>query len=216
VSFGIKSEADFRGSALELRSRGSEFLLNSKHRYQIKNRGLHNVANALAAIAVARIFGLAHKDIILRLASFDFPPGRCNMVRFDDLCLIDDTYNSNPFSLEHALNTLANIKVKGRKIFVMGDMLELGADKEIFHGKAGKKAAKISDVFITVGRLSRISALEAGKSGMNEKNLFSCADSREAGKILFDKVLPGIDDIVLVKGSRSMRMEEVFNKHKKK
>jgi UDP-N-acetylmuramyl pentapeptide synthase len=98
----------------------------------------------------------------------------------------------------------------------MGDMLELGADKEIFHGKAGKKAAKISDVFITVGRLSRISALEAGKSGMNEKNLFSCADSREAGKILFDKVLPGIDDIVLVKGSRSMRMEEVFNKHKKK
>ncbi|MCX5712293.1 MAG: hypothetical protein NTY47_04375 [Candidatus Omnitrophica bacterium] len=138
------------------------------------------------------------------------------MIKSNDLCLIDDTYNSNPFSLTHALNTLANIKTRGRKIFVMGDMLELGTDKEIFHGNAGRMIAEICDTFIAVSKLSGISARKAKESGMKDNDLFSCASAYEAGKILFEKIKPCCDDIVLVKGSRSMKMEEVFTKPKKR
>lgn len=216
VSFGVRSRADFRGSAIELRGEESRFLLNFKHRFMLKNCGQHNIHNALSAIAVARIFGLSHKDIISKLASFKFPAGRCSMAKFGGLRLIDDTYNSNPFSLEHALYALANIKVKGRRIFVMGDMLELGPDRESLHCKAGRLAAKICDTLIAVGPLSGKALREAKKSGMKEKDLFSCADSGQAGKILIGKIQPCSQDAVLVKGSRAMKMEEIINNLKQK
>jgi len=123
---------------------------------------------------------------------------------------IDDTYNSNPLSLKQALNVLANLRIAGRKIFVMGDMLELGSSKKSFHYRAGRQAAACCDVFITVGSLSKLAAKGALASRFDTNNIFTCQTIDQARRILFGRLLPGKGDIVLVKGSRSMKMEELF------
>ena len=93
----------------------------------------------------------------------------------------------------------------------MGDMLELGSNKELFHRQAGRKAAKVCDVLITVGNLSKIAARVARKHGFNTKNIFTCESTLEARNILLNEISPDSTDVVLVKGSRSMKMEEVFS-----
>jgi UDP-N-acetylmuramoyl-tripeptide--D-alanyl-D-alanine ligase len=105
---------------------------------------------------------------------------------------------------------LGHLSARGRKIFVMGDMLELGEKEEFFHRQAGFRIAKVCDVFIAVGELSKATAHKAHKCGFNEKNLFVCSTSKEAREILFNRVVAGPRDVVLVKGSRSMKMEEVL------
>jgi UDP-N-acetylmuramoyl-tripeptide--D-alanyl-D-alanine ligase len=153
---------------------------------------------------------MGYKDISARLNAFEFPPGRLKIIRFGDIKFIDDTYNSNPFSLRQALNSLYNFKVRGRKIFVMGDMRELGIRTKSFHRQAGREAAKACDIFITVGELSRVAAGAAKDYGLNENKIFSCGSCAEAKEILFNDVSLAKDDIVLVKGSRSMKMEGIF------
>lgn len=226
LSFGIQGDCDFCGSDINMkfarvnpapRSKGRSitrcgvnFLLNKKHKFSLKTPGCFNIYNALASIAVARVFGLEYNDIRMRLGDFDFPTSRLKLTEFKEIKFIDDTYNSNPLSLKEALGMLANFSCKGRKIFVMGDMLELGKEKELFHYEAGEDVAKVCDIFITVGELSGLSAEAARKNRSDSKNIFRCTSVREAGEILFNRISPKKDDIVLIKGSRAMRMEEIF------
>ncbi len=207
--FGIKNYCDFQATDIKFSKAGIQFLAR-KYKFRLKALGYSNVYNALSAIAVARILGMSYKDIALRLAAFSFPQGRLNFIKLGKLRFIDDTYNSNPASLSQALDVLDKLKVKGRKIMVMGDMLELGPRGDSFHQQAGKDAARICDAFITVGMLSRISADTAREAGFDSKSIFVCETSSQARDILFRKLMLGPDDIVLVKGSRSMKMEEVL------
>ncbi|MDI6758954.1 MAG: UDP-N-acetylmuramoyl-tripeptide--D-alanyl-D-alanine ligase [Candidatus Omnitrophota bacterium] len=207
--FGFKNHCDFSGSNIKFQKGRIEFLVQ-KYKFTLDTLGYFNAYNALAAIAAARILGMAYKDIASRLMRFSFPPARLNFVESKRLRFIDDTYNSNPASLSCALEALGEIKTKGRKIVIMGDMLELGKDERLFHEQAGKHIAKTSDAFIAVGRLSKIAALSAQKTGLNGKNVFTCETSNEARGILFKELIPNPDDIVLVKGSRLMRMEKVI------
>ncbi len=215
-SFGIKKPADFTAAGLEF-SRGSlRFKMNHSkagggaRRFKLNTLGGHNIYNAMAAVSVARLLGLDYQEISRQLASFDFPQGRFKLINVKDVSFIDDTYNSNPFSLERALDALSNFKTKGRRIVVMGDMLELGAQGDSFHRIAGRMISRSCNAFIGVGRLSRIAAESAQRNGFNKKGIFVCDSSKQARKILADKISPNSDDIVLVKGSRIMKMEEVF------
>lgn len=207
VSAGIKNKADFLASDFRRLNASIEFLVN-KNSFTLNTLGLYNVYNALAAVSVARILGMEYNDIASGLASFTFPQSRLNLIRLKNIRFINDTYNSNPVSLRHALDVLHNFSVRGRKIFVMGDMLELGSQKELFHYKAGQDAAGVCDVFVAVGELSKKAAEGAREKGF--KNIFTCDNSLQARDILLKKIAPGAQDIVLVKGSRSMKMEEVF------
>jgi UDP-N-acetylmuramyl pentapeptide synthase len=92
----------------------------------------------------------------------------------------------------------------------MGDMLELGSYKKSFHYHAGQEAAGCCDVFITVGNLSKLAAKGAMASRFDVKNIFTCQTVTEARKILFNKLSLKKGDLVLVKGSRLMKMEETF------
>lgn len=211
LSFGIKKSADFRASDIKSHGKKWEFLVKG-FKFTLNTPGYYNIYNALAAIAVARIFGMDYPDIINGLADFGFPQGRLNFVTINETKFIDDTYNSNPFSLKQALETLANLKTKGRKIFVMGDMLELGSRSRSFHLQAGQKVKEICDIFMTVGELSKFAAEAAGRSGFNSNNIFTCGSTKAARDILFNKISLETNDIVLVKGSRAMQMEEIFKK----
>lgn len=212
-SFGIKNYSDFQASDIGYRCGKLRFYVNSKNKeYEcaLKTLGYNNIYNALAATAVSRIFGMEYQDIFRRLSTFNFPKSRLNLVTLNNVRFIDDTYNSNPLSLGAALNVLEGIRVKGRKIFVMGDMLELGAFKKLYHFEAGKEAGKICDTFVTVGKLAKFASRAAKSFGLGVKNIFPCESSQEARDILFNTISPKKEDIVLVKGSRGMKMEEIL------
>jgi UDP-N-acetylmuramoyl-tripeptide--D-alanyl-D-alanine ligase len=212
--------ADFFASGIKRQNNRIEFLVNSrsafkkninKNNYKIALRtlGYYNIHNALIAIAIARIFGMTYGDIVSRLADFDFPQGRLNLVNLHQTRFIDDTYNSNPLSLQQALAALNQFKTRGRKIFVMGDMLELGKDAQRFHYQAVRSAARVCDVFIAVGGLSKL-ATQSAKKYFRSKDIFICASMARAREVLFNDISPKKNDIVLVKGSRAMKMEEIF------
>ncbi|MDD5655504.1 MAG: UDP-N-acetylmuramoyl-tripeptide--D-alanyl-D-alanine ligase [Candidatus Omnitrophica bacterium] len=209
-SFGINEKSDFCASKIRLDSGKVRFKVNGKFDFALSTPGSYNIYNALPAIAAGRIFGMDYRKIASRLAAFKFPKGRLNLIRFRGVVFIDDTYNSNPLSLKCSLETLKDIKVKGRRILVMGDMLELGSQKESLHREIAGSITDICDLLITAGKLARITAKSASSRGLKRESIFCCASACEAGELLFNKISPGPDDLVLVKGSRSMKMEEVF------
>ncbi|MDD4980402.1 MAG: UDP-N-acetylmuramoyl-tripeptide--D-alanyl-D-alanine ligase [Candidatus Omnitrophica bacterium] len=210
IGFSLKKQSDFRALDIQSIGRSLRFSIQGKYRFTLKTLGYYNVYNALSAIITARLFGIAYNDIAPLLADFNFPPGRLKFIEIKSIRFIDDTYNSNPLSLKQALDALKSFKAKGRKIFVMGDMLELGSRADTFHYQAGEEAAKCCDIFITAGKLSRAAARAARDSGLNKKNIFISESAVCARDILYKRVSLNRDDIVLVKGSRSMKMEEVF------
>ncbi len=212
ISTGVRGAADFFASKIKSDKGKLFFYLNKHHKFTLNTLGYYNIYNALQAIAIARIFGISEDGCAARLSAFDFPEGRLKTIKFKGINFIDDSYNANPVSLGQALVALDSIKTSGRKIFLMGDMLELGGKEGFFHIRAGKQAAKICDVFITVGRLSRKAFKAALDDGFNKKNLYNCANSLTAREILFKKVAPGKDDVILIKGSHSMKMGEIIRK----
>jgi len=209
---GIKYPAEFSASRIELKKEKVSFFLNKKYKFTLATPGRYNIYNALYAVSVARIFGMDYKEIALRLSNFVFPAGRLKIIKKKGIKFIDDTYNANPASLEEALRVLADFKVKGRKIFVMADMLELGKYKELFHKQVGEKVLKICDIFITVGKLSKLAAKVCLAKGYAADKIFICESKKEAKDILFNRLSLTKHDIVLLKGSRLMQMEELLNK----
>lgn len=207
--FGLKSKCDFLARDLRTDKDGLVFELN-RYRIRLNSPGLFNAYNALASVACVRLFGLSYPAAISRLEKFKSPPGRLNLRKINNAVFIDDTYNSNPLSLKESFNALKNIGTKGRKIAVIGDMLELGRKAKGFHLQAGKTLSQICDIIIIAGKFSRYIALGAKKSRFNKEGLYLCGSSREAKDILFNVIKPSTDDVVLVKGSRAMKMEEVF------
>jgi UDP-N-acetylmuramoyl-tripeptide--D-alanyl-D-alanine ligase len=109
-----------------------------------------------------------------------------------------------------AMEVLRSFRPKGRRVLVMGDMLELGPGVERFHRDAGRAAASSCDILITVGKHTLAAAAAAVSTGFNESNVFTCATSALAKKVLFHTVAVGKDDIVLLKGSRGMKLEQLL------
>ncbi|OGX15409.1 MAG: hypothetical protein A2166_04760 [Omnitrophica WOR_2 bacterium RBG_13_41_10] len=217
MGFGIKERCDFTASKVQFNWQAKKwsmpranFSLNDKKIFYLKTLGLHNIYNALAAITTARIFGMGYGEIARGLASFEFLKMRLKFREFNKIKFIDDSYNSNPVSLRCTLEVLKNIKTEGRKIFVMGDMYELGKNQALFHCQAGRLAAGICNTLITVGESSLLAAQAAKKLGFKKSNIYTCESSSDAKNILFTKISLKKDDVVLVKGSRLMKMEKIF------
>jgi UDP-N-acetylmuramoyl-tripeptide--D-alanyl-D-alanine ligase len=215
VTYGIKNKSDFQARAVKLTGKNTtEFSVNSNYRRRMRLNtiGYANIYNALAAIAVARLLGYNYESISQRLAAFVFPQGRMKLIKLNDIPFIDDTYNANPASLSEALRVLREVGVSGRRILVMGDMLELGQSSERFHRQAGIQIARTCDAFISVGSMAQIAADWAVRLGLSQERVFSCPDSQTAGNLLFQTIRPDSRDLILVKGSRLMKMERVFTR----
>lgn len=207
-TFGIKNKCDFQATDIKIASNRVEFRLNAKSIFRMDILGRHNVYNALAAISCGLIFGLSPEKLKKHLSNFTLPFTRINLKKIRDYQVIDDTYNSNPLSLECAIEVLKNFSIRGRKVLVMGDMLELGEKSIILHRKAGEKILNSGiDTLITVGRFSTETAEFVRKSASGVK-VYSCGCALEAKGILSS--LLRADDLVLVKGSRAMQMEKAI------
>ena len=168
--------------------------------------GVHMVRNALLAVAAGRHFGLSIEECAEGLRKLRLTHGRLEQKIVGGIHILDDTYNANPDSMSAALQTLAQMPAAGRRIAVLGRMAELGTESEPGHRSVGRAAAESGiDFVIDVGAEPAFIADEAERCGV--KNVLRAATVEDAIRALRDIALPA--DIVLVKGSRSSRMERV-------
>jgi UDP-N-acetylmuramoyl-tripeptide--D-alanyl-D-alanine ligase len=170
--------------------------------------GRHSVHTALRAASVGLLADLSWEEIIRGLRDvdarlrIDIAPG------YNDSTLIDDTYNASPPSTIAALNLLQELD--GRRIAILGDMLELGSEEEKGHRLVGARAAETSDILITVGQRARWIADEARALGMAADCIHPVDSAEEAIATARELIQPG--DFILIKGSRAMRMDEIVSR----
>lgn len=213
--FGINRECDFKASEISYKSQSISFLFNADHPLEIRHSALHNVSNALAAIACGLLFGLDFETIKSRIESFDSPDMRLKEIQLKHCVVFDDSYNSNPQSLKQAIDVLCRRETQGRRILVMGDMLELGKDSEEFHAYFGRYVSrKPIDILVTMGHFSKKAAESAQKSGVNPGCVFHFENCAAVLDFLHANIKDG--DTILIKGSRSMRMEKIVSSLKEK
>ncbi len=206
VWYGFGSGAEVTARDLEARgAAGSRFRLRlpgGEVEVRLPLVGRHQVANALAAAAVGAELGLDPDDVARGLAGVRPAHGRGEVRDLGAVCLVDDTYNASPASCLAALAALATLAPPERRVAVLGDMLELGAEAERAHRQVGEAVARLPvRLVVTVGSQAAGIAAAAGDLAVH------CADRGAAARVLGERLREG--DVVLVKGSRGMRMEEV-------
>jgi UDP-N-acetylmuramoyl-tripeptide--D-alanyl-D-alanine ligase len=170
--------------------------------------GEHMVRNALLAIAAGLEHGLSLEDCIEGLQTARLTGGRLKQTLVRGIRIIDDSYNANPDSVEAALKTLASIPTTGRRIAVLGRMGELGTYAETGYARVGQSAANHADILITTGPETAPLATAARESGLTK--VHETKDTAEAATLLRDLAREG--DTILIKGSRSAKMEQVLEK----
>lgn len=180
-------------------------------RFEVPIPGRHNAVNALAAIAVARRLGVADADIARGLAEAKLTGMRIERVQARSGALVlNDAYNASPASVRAAISLVAQLQGYRRKWLVLGDMLELGPDEAAFHAGIGRELSQgQADGLLAYGPLSAHTA-EAAASAMPSGIVKHFADKNELAEALLSLVEP--DDLVLVKASRGMRMEEIVRR----
>jgi UDP-N-acetylmuramoyl-tripeptide--D-alanyl-D-alanine ligase len=187
---GIRFKLHFKGEVLHLR---------------VPLIGRHSVHTALRAAAIGLVEGLTWQEIVNGLRS-EITQLRLVSVRSQSgSLLLDDTYNSSPQSALAALNLLEELE--GNRIAVLGDMLELGPYEAQGHEMVGARAAEVADELICLGKLSEIIARSALNAGMEEEQVKRFSTKQE----IIDYLRPrlGSQDVVLIKGSRGLRMDTI-------
>ena len=207
LGFGWTREGHFSGEGLVLDQEGCGHFSLQNTSFQIRVPGRHNAHNALAAVAVASQCGISAADASAALADFEPVHMRSEILRKAGIRVINDCYNANPGSVRAALDLMAEMSVDGRRIAVLGDMLELGTEASALHAEVGRYAADRADVILGTGPLSVHTIHGARKAGI-EPSRAEHFDNRDSLTRQLKSVLrPG--DLVLVKASRGMELEQI-------
>ena len=218
VTFGIERPAGFHVDRIRRRGLGGcEFRVRHRGRsYRLTSPllGAHNVSNCLPGIALAHRMGMSFPAIADRLLSLEPGRGRGQPLFFErGICVVDDSYNSNPAALMTMMRLLKGIPGYRRKILVAGEMLELGPDAARFHQACGKAAAGWGfDLILGIQGLADRVVTSARAAGYDSSRSVFFDDAAEAGEWLAPRVRSG--DLILVKGSRGVRTEAVIERLK--
>ena len=210
VVFAGINNGVLRATDVEQTSSGSEFtILEGAHRCraQLSVPGLHMVQNAVLAVAAGRAFGVPLEECAIGLATAPLTKARLQIKDVNGVQFLDDSYNANPDSMKAALRTLIELAADGKRIAVLGEMRELGAESQRGHEEVGQEAAALEvDQLIGIGEMGEVIANAAKRAGLEKS---SAVDSTaQAAELLSNVVEPG--DLVLIKGSRAARTEEVI------
>ena len=209
LTYGLKADADVRAEALRLAADGAQFMVtwaNERHDYSIPLAGRHNVSNALAALAAGFVLGLTPQEIQAGLCALVPSKMRYEVHTVGAWRLINDAYNASPSSMRAALETTAAL-YHGRRIAVLGDMLELGDAAEEAHREIGRRAAELGfAALVTYGPQAQWmhEAAEAAGCPVCRHAATHEAAAEHLRALLRD------GDTVLFKGSRGMKMEAVI------
>lgn len=207
LTFGFQCESKFRGEGLILDQEGCGHFLLHNYSIDLQIPGKHNAYNALAAAAVGEELGVAPSQIQRALADFRPVSRRSEVVHQNGVTIINDSYNANPSSMAAALDLLAEMDAKGgRKIALLGDMLELGPQSPELHADVGRRAAEVVDVLLAVGPQSQHIVVAAQNAGLAQACHF--VDNAEVVSHLSAQLKA--DDLMLVKASRGMGLWKVL------
>ncbi|MFA6456298.1 MAG: UDP-N-acetylmuramoyl-tripeptide--D-alanyl-D-alanine ligase [Bacteroidota bacterium] len=208
--YGVVSKADIRAKKVELNELGHASFdavwqkKSVSFVVRLSVPGMHNVTNALAAVAVGLKMKVKPKKIAEALTKFTSASKRMEVVSQNGIVILNDTYNSNPDSVIAALKTLKSFRNDGKKVVVLGDMRELGETSKREHTNIGVIVAETNfDMLCTVGPFSKYTSEAFGNGAVH-------FESKDALTAHLKRVLKH-GDVVLVKGSRGMKMEEVVN-----
>lgn len=216
VTYGIGKEFDYVAEEITEHADGISFLLKKRGETEtvpvkLKVHGEHNVLNALAAIATAERYGISALCAAKGLEAYEPIAMRGQIRQKDGITWIDDSYNASPDSMKSSIRVLLSLEGT-RRIVVLADILELGVQAEELHREVGvylaecEKDEKKTDLVITVGTNAAYIAAEAAKSGIRS---FTFQTNAEAEAFLETELKSG--DVVLVKGSRGMKTDEIVN-----
>jgi UDP-N-acetylmuramoyl-tripeptide--D-alanyl-D-alanine ligase len=213
LTFGTAAGADVRvvgevtdgpaGLAFTLEHRGAS------QRIVLPLTGRHNVTNALAAAGAGLALGFSLPTIAEGLAGARPVKGRCVWRPAGHVRILDDTYNANPASVRAALDTVAAHREGARLVVVLGDMLELGPGADDAHREIGRYAASTAGATVVVGMGRHAAALVEGARAAGAGEAQHTETFEDTVAFLLKELVPG--DLVLVKGSRGMRMERIVD-----
>jgi UDP-N-acetylmuramoyl-tripeptide--D-alanyl-D-alanine ligase len=210
ATISVEGEGEFDATDLWFHSGGTTFRLRG-HEVTSPLIGSHNVYNLLAALAAATGMGLPLEQLLPAVSRLEAGKRRMERRRFGDLTVFDDSYNANPDSARAAVRVLEGLHGSGRRVLVLGDMLELGDDAPELHHQIGCAAARADiDLLLLVGETTRATAAGALECGMAPERVLHLGSPAEALERIAGLVRAG--DIVLVKGSRRMGLDALVDR----
>ena len=211
IRVGTGENNDWRAGSIRMANQGVSFRVEAPRadfsgEYRINLLGRHQVVNALLAMAVGAELGLSRAEIERGLAECQPPKMRMQLWETNGIRVLDDSYNANADSMLAALQTLQDMPCKGRRVAVLGDMAELGAQSEAAHAEIGRRTAEsgVGQLF-AVGKFASIMAQSAREAGLNR--VFEFLDVESAASAVKSFLKSG--DVVLLKASRSVKLERV-------
>lgn len=210
LTFGFSERADVRAEDVSFGAEGSRFRVGNVW-FECPLPGRHGVMNVLAALAVARLFGLPLERLRDAVRKLEAGGMRGRRLMHRGVLILDDCYNSNPEALRAMLETLAATPAR-RRIAVLGEMLELGRWAEALHREAGRRVVECGvDVLVGIRGAARYLVEEAVRAGMPPGAAFFFEDPVEAGRFLRGLLREG--DAVLFKGSRGVQVERALQEY---
>ncbi len=212
VTFGTTAGADVAATGIRQERDAIECTISAHGAsadVRLRAAGMHNVYNALAAAAGAIAVGLTLEAVKQGLNSFTPVALRSEIRDVQGRTVLADCYNANPASMAAAIDTLASLGAGRKTIAVLGDMLELGDAGVEAHREIGRAAARSKiDLIITLGTLGRQIGQGAREAGMEKGQVLEAGKHADAAELLRKHSRPG--DVILIKGSRGMKMEKVL------
>lgn len=204
---GYNHEYDVYASNIILREEETEFLAHAFGEEAVFNlpmAGKHNVLNTMLAIEVSKSLNVSFEDMVRGVENLEATSMRLQVIKKQGLTIINDCYNASPDSMRSSLDVLSAYK-NNRKIAILGDMYELGDESEKSHFEVGRYAKDKVDTLIVIGKY-----IKNFKDGFNNDNIIMYNTKEECIKELENIIK--LDDVVLVKASRGVKLEDVVKK----
>lgn len=210
ISFGIESPASFRPLKIASDNAGNTTVEIEGHQFVLPLFGRHQIYNLLAAYAVTRTMGYSFDEADTRAIKFTTAPMRGQRAERAGVNFIVDCYNANPESVKLGLRSFDELPFTGRRVLILGDMLELGEHAVAFHEELGRSLSMHpADLILLVGSLSKSTNDGAMKAGVSAATLHHYADAAACASEVRQLVRRG--DLVYLKGSRGIELERVYD-----
>ena len=210
VTYGTSETADYRASQVMVQGRETIYTLHTPAQTRVVTLpalGMHNVLNSLAAIAVSEHLGLELDEVLVKLRNYTPPTMRQEIHEVHGITVIDDSYNASPDSIKSGVDVLCSLEHPGRRVAVLADMLELGDIAHLAHFDVGVHVAKAGvEMLVGIGTWAKQMA-EGALSVNPTMQTILCKDNQQALDVLQKEIRGG--DCILVKGSRSMKTDEI-------
>lgn len=208
-TFGLEDHNDIRLVSYE--SSNNKMLikaeiLGDRVDYEIPTVGVHNIYNSLSVMGLCKLMGLDMKKSAEGIGKYQPSKYRMEIKKISDKTVVEDYYNANPDSVKASIETFGEMQGE-RKVAILADMLELGEISKYAHMDVGMQASEISDVIVCIGNDAKYIGKGALSKNFEENNIYFFKNNKEAISKINSILRPG--DLILMKGSRGMKLEEV-------